>query len=126
MLKKFALSLVAVSILVFASFPLFAQGTVINADNVKTFLTVYADTTPEAIGAATANLGAGAQDFGLLAGKIMSIYQLKKAGIDGDALKTQLAAMPAPATVTAEELDVYNANEADLVKILDALIPKAN
>jgi hypothetical protein len=123
MLKKIALAFVAISVLAFASLPLVAAGTTLDADNVKTFITVYGNTDPQALAAETAKLGAGAQDFGTMAVKIMTIYQMKKAGMDGDALKTQLAAMPAPNTVTAEEIDVYNANEADLKKVLDAMNP---
>jgi hypothetical protein len=122
MLKKLAFSLVAISILVFASYPLFAQGSIINADNVKTFLTVYADPAPEAIAAASADLGAGAADFGVLANKLIVISQMKSAGMQGDALKTQLLAMPAPATFTAEEIDYYNANEADIQKGINTLM----
>ncbi|MDR2300506.1 MAG: hypothetical protein LBF38_00430 [Deltaproteobacteria bacterium] len=123
MLKKFALALVAVSFLALTALPLFAAGADINDENVKTFLVIYGNPDPQAVAAETAKLGDGAQDFGVLVTKIMTVHQMKKAGIDGDLLKTQLAGMPAPNTVTAAEIDVYNANEAELKKVLDAMTP---
>jgi hypothetical protein len=127
MFKKICVSVVAIMVLALASTVLFAQSGTLTDDSVKTFITVYADPTPEAVGKASADLGvAGAQELGIVAGKITTIYQMKFAGVDGDALKAQVAGMPAPMTITAEEVDVYNAHEGDLKVIVEKLLTPAN
>jgi hypothetical protein len=121
MLKKITLAFVTVLVLSLSATVLFAQGPNIDEESIQKFLVVYADPAPEAIAKATADIGDKAQDFALAVVKITTIHQLKKSGLDGDALKTQLAALQAPMAVTAAELDVYNAHEAEINPILEKL-----
>jgi hypothetical protein len=119
MSKKISLALIAIFVLALSSTVLFAQGPNITDETIKTFLQVYADPTPDAVAKATADLGADKiADFTSVNTKITTLYGLSASNVTGDALKATAAQMPAPYTISAEEVDVYEAN-ADAVK--DAL-----
>jgi hypothetical protein len=119
MLKKLTLTVAAMFVLAIASTAVFAQDMTITEADIPVFLKVYADPSAAAVSTAVAGLGADAQRFAIVNVKLLSIYGAKQSGLSGDALATQLAAQPAPATVTAEEIAIYDANEAQIKDALD-------
>jgi hypothetical protein len=125
MLKKICFSIIAILVVSLASAVAFAQNTNISEDQIKTFLTVYANPDPTAVATASAGLGAGAADFGVVATKIITIHQLKNSGLSGDTLATQLSGMPAPMTITPAELDLYNAQEGELKPVIEKFLAGA-
>jgi hypothetical protein len=121
-MKKICLTLAAMLIFLTASAALFAQGAAITDDAVKNFLALYSDMTFEAMEKAADELGDAGEGLDVVTAKISIIYQMKAAGADADALLAQVQSLEPPLTITADEIEVYNAHEGDINATMERMV----
>ncbi|MDR1049531.1 MAG: hypothetical protein LBP95_00305 [Deltaproteobacteria bacterium] len=124
MLKKFSVAIAAIFVLAMVSSAVFAQipNVALDQETVDTFLTVYSNPDPTAIGQASATVG-DPMKFAAASAKIQLIYQLKKAGTANDAIKT--TAQASGLAIDDADLAIYDANADKITEALDKVMAAA-